>query len=422
VNDGGLSQQTSNHFDESSRPEVIAEASEPVSPIGPPAKASPGASALTEMIRNSPPATPSIRSVEENDSRSRSPSHPLEGNVPFIAIDDSSKQSQPDERTSLLPKGAASYRSTEDDQTEDVERQNGTPYRHERVLRKALENAAAVARMFARPKTWDRKAIWQSGVVQPASLLPAVFLGLLLNVLDALSYGMILFPLGQPIFADLGSDGISIFYVSTIISQLVFSCGGSIFKGGIGSEMIEVVPFFHKMAFTILRRVGEGNPKAVIATTILSYAISSILTGTVFFVMGACRIGSLIGFFPRHILIGCIGGVGWFLVATGVEVSARLDGNLEYNLPTLRKLFELDTIFLWTFPLSLAILLLFVKRWVKSNFLVGGYFIIVACVFYFFKFALQFELETLRSRGWIFDAPTAGHPWYQFYELYGMLR
>ena len=50
--------------------------------------------------------------------------------------------------------------------------------------------------------------------------------------------GMILFPLGQPIFAKLGPDGISMFYVSCIVSQLVYSLGGSIFKGGIGSEMV----------------------------------------------------------------------------------------------------------------------------------------------------------------------------------------
>ena len=49
---------------------------------------------------------------------------------------------------------------------------------------------------------------------------------------------MILFPLGEPLFADLGPDGISMFYVSCIVSQLVYSCGGSIFKGGIGSEMV----------------------------------------------------------------------------------------------------------------------------------------------------------------------------------------
>lgn len=50
---------------------------------------------------------------------------------------------------------------------------------------------------------------------------------------------MILFPLGQPIFSSLGPDGISMFYVSCIVSQLVYSLGGSIFKGGIGSEMVK---------------------------------------------------------------------------------------------------------------------------------------------------------------------------------------
>jgi MFS superfamily sulfate permease-like transporter len=29
------------------------------------------------------------------------------------------------------------------------------------------------------------------------------------------------------------------------------------------------------------------------------------------------RLGSLVGFFPRHILVGCIGGVGVFLIITG---------------------------------------------------------------------------------------------------------
>ena len=49
---------------------------------------------------------------------------------------------------------------------------------------------------------------------------------------------MILFPLAEPIFADTGADGISMFYVSCIVSQLVYSAGGSIFKGGVGSEMV----------------------------------------------------------------------------------------------------------------------------------------------------------------------------------------
>lgn len=110
--------------------------------------------------------------------------------------------------------------------------------------------------------------------------------------------------------------------------------------------------------------------------------------------------------------------MGWFLLATGLEVSARLPGNLEYTIGTLRQLFQLDTIFLWTTPLLLAILLLIIQRHVKSNFLVGGYFIAVAAIFYFFKFALGIPIQTLHTKGWVFDSPPAGNPWYHFYTLY----
>lgn len=183
--------------------------------------------------------------------------------------------------------------------------------------------------------------------------------------------------------------------------------------------MIEVVPFFHKMAFTILARIGKENPDAVIATTIISYALSSILTGLVFFVMGKCNLGSLIGFFPRHILIGCIGGVGWFLVATGLEVSAGLDGNLNYNLATLKQLIRSDTLPLWIIPLVLAILLFIVKRWVKHALTDATYFLSVIAIFYFFIFAIpELTIDDLRTKGWIFEAPDAGEPFYHFYTLY----
>lgn len=42
------------------------------------------------------------------------------------------------------------------------------------------------------PRRWDRQAIWSNAIVAPASCLPAVAVGLLLNILDALSYGTFL--------------------------------------------------------------------------------------------------------------------------------------------------------------------------------------------------------------------------------------
>ncbi|PYI12411.1 sulfate transporter family protein [Aspergillus sclerotiicarbonarius CBS 121057] len=322
------------------------------------------------------------------------------------------------EQASLLPKTTQATPFQGYGAIGDIENQGRAGKNETGAGPRALHKLKMGVRVLANSKSWDGQTVWREGIVYPLSLLPSVFLGLLLNILDALSYGMILFPLSESVFSDLGSDGISMFYVSTIISQLVFSCGGSIFKGGIGSEMIEVVPFFHQMAFTILNRVGPDNPQAVLATTILSFSVSSVLTGLVFFLMGTCKLGALIGFFPRHILIGCIGGVGFFLLLTGVEVSARLPGSFEFTLKTLEKLVQLDTVCLWTIPLLLAIGLLVLKRFLRSNFLVGGYFIAVAVVFYIVKFSAGVSMDSLRSRGWVFDAPSSSNPWYHFYTLY----
>ncbi|KAM6514061.1 hypothetical protein FALCPG4_015233 [Fusarium falciforme] len=268
------------------------------------------------------------------------------------------------------------------------------------------------------PRRWDRKALWHGAVVAPASCLPAVAVGLLLNILDALSYGMILFPLGKPVFAHLGSAGISVFYVSTIVSQITFS-SGSAFKGSVGSELIEVIPFFHNMAATITDTVGADNPDAVIATTIVSYSVSSMITGLVFFLMGWFKVGYLVGFIPRHILIGCIGGVGWFLIATGFEVSARLDGSLQYDLDTLKKLADSATVPLWVTPLVLAIILFYGQSKITSKFFLPLYILAVPLTFYFFVLALDvLDVDVLRDHGWIFEGPPAGEPWWYFYTLY----
>ncbi|KAK8048939.1 sulfate transporter family protein [Apiospora phragmitis] len=267
------------------------------------------------------------------------------------------------------------------------------------------------------PKTWDRKAILEETVMHPLRCLPSVIVGLLLNILDALSYGMILFPLGNPVFASLGPAGISIFYVSTIIAQLTFSCG-SIFRGGVGSELIEVVPFFHSMAATITSSIGEDQPDAVIATTITAYALSTMLTGVVFYCIGKFEFGYIIGFIPRHILIGCIGGVGWFLIATGFEVSGRLE-SFHYDLATLRSLVQPSTLPLWIIPLALAILQCVLQKKINSQHFVSVYILMIPLIFWFFVASIdELEPNNLRHTGWIFDSPPAEEPWWHFWTLY----
>lgn len=342
-------------------------------------------------------------------------SHARQRPVPEVVVVDDD-DAEPTEHSSLLPRARlSSYRKPKHDAARDVERgpHSDPP---ESSLGKIWAEAAR--HVGPSPKSWDSRRLLNNLILQPASMLPAVFLGLLLNLLDALSYGIILFPLGEDIFSDMGADGVSMFYVSCIVSQLVYSTG-SIFRGGVGSEMIEVVPFFHKMTYTIMNQMGSENPAAVRATVITSYAMSSILTGVVFFVLGSARLGTLVNFFPHSILTGCIGGVGIFLFITGIEVSARIDGNLTLSLDTLRSLFAADTVALWIPPLVLAILLLTIKHFHDRPWLVPAYYVGITALFYIITTAVpSIKMDGLRSAGWVFEAPAAGVPFYNFYKHY----
>ncbi len=175
------------------------------------------------------------------------------------------------------------------------------------------------------------------------------------------------------------------------------------------------------MAATITDLVGPENPDAVIATTITSYALSSMLTGTVFYLMGKFEFGYIVGFIPRHILIGCIGGVGWFLIATGFEVTARMGGSLEYDLDTLKRLAQPDTIPLWIIPLILAVVLFYGQTRVASKFFLPTYIIAIPALFYLFVLSAGWlQPDMLRDKGWVFEGPPAGEPWWYFYTLYSM--
>ncbi|KAK5663492.1 hypothetical protein OQA88_3922 [Cercophora sp. LCS_1] len=379
--------------------ETIEEVSEPSSPetvIEDPLE---GPSMLTSLLRRSPPDQ-SYLSVptkadqvreehvldESEDDRSFSDRPVTPGRSPFR---EDAAGALTDTAPLLLVSSHQSYgaRNGRIQHHTDLEGQKTAAPRRSwlsrtaQSVRQTKEHAVDFIRVARDPKCWDRRALWHNLVVTPVSSLPAVIVGLLLNILDALSYGMIL--------------------------------------GGVGSELIEVVPFFHSMAFTITDLVGEDNPDAVIATTITSYALSSMLTGAVFYLMGKFKFGYIVGFIPRHILIGCIGGVGWFLVATGFEVTARMSGSLEYDLDTLKNLFQPDTVLLWSIPLALAIILFYGQTKVASKFFLPLYIVAIPLLFYFFTFTTgTLDADILRDQGWIFEGPPAGEPWWYFYTLY----
>ncbi|KAJ1661944.1 hypothetical protein EV178_006281 [Coemansia sp. RSA 1646] len=255
-------------------------------------------------------------------------------------------------------------------------------------------------------------------IAWPLQYVPAVVLGLILNLLDGLSYGLIAFPVSIPVFDKFGPVGFSMYMLSTAVSQFVLSSGMSAFRGANGSMLIEAIPFLHAMSMTIVNNVGEEQPNRIIATTLASYTISTILTGVVFFLLGSLKIGLLVDFFPRHILVGCIGGVGYFLFQTGIEVTSRL--KLELKWSVLHQLFVANTFGLWGSSLFVALLLRALNIRYKHPLFVPVFFMLVPVAFYTTIAALGLPMDHLRANGWVFELPEAGKPFYYFYTLFDL--
>ncbi|ORX70077.1 hypothetical protein DL89DRAFT_222823 [Linderina pennispora] len=254
-------------------------------------------------------------------------------------------------------------------------------------------------------------------ITWPLQYIPAVVLGLILNVLDGLSYGLIAFPVSLPVFDKFGPIGFSMFMLSTAVSQFVFSSGASGFRGANGCMLVEAIPFLYAMCDVVVGNISADQPERIVATTLVSYAISSIITGAVFFLLGLLKLGSLVDFFPRHILVGCIGGVGYFLFQTGIEVTSHLKLTLSWEV--IKELFVVpNTLGLWTSSLGVAILLRVLNHRFTTPLFVPLFFMFVPVVFYGIASALGLPMDLLRETGWVFQMPDAGVPFYHFYTLF----
>ena len=177
-------------WNESSRPEAIPEVSEPASPKSTcPKRNLPPPSVLSAMLE-----APQTFGEGDDDDETFTES-PLEGESVQPVVVSEGIISQPSERTTLLLRKAAygsedapTYGSLHDLENQRVAKESSM-IKIRRALTQTQEKGARIGRTVISPKSWDKRAIWVHVIRQPANYVPPVILGLLLNILDALSYG-----------------------------------------------------------------------------------------------------------------------------------------------------------------------------------------------------------------------------------------
>jgi len=116
----------------------------------------------------------------------------------------------------------------------------------------------------------------------------------------------------------------------------------------------------------------------------------------------------------------CIGGVGFFLIETGLEVSRGLkEEGFHYDLFTIKLFFESPhAVLLWTIPLLLAIVLRVLTHLYHHQLIFPAYFFIIPIIFYIVVAFDRLDMTYLRENGWIFDVGQNTQAWWKFYTYF----
>ena len=67
----------------------------------------------------------------------------------------------------------------------------------------------------------------------------------------------------------------------------------------------------------------QGNGRDAASTLFFLFGLSSVIVGLVFYLLGKLELGRVVYFFPSHVLVGCIGGIGAFITVTSLEVTTN---------------------------------------------------------------------------------------------------
>jgi SulP family sulfate permease len=154
-----------------------------------------GPSVLSNLLRQSPPESVVHDAHTTQDEPSSAPpsSHAVSSSTPPAS--NQPRKGAATETTPLLWASSPDARSEIGGDGDDLEGQKAHSKsgasldvlaERARRLRKWLRHDAST---IANPRQWSPSVVWEKAVVAPASCLPAVAVGLLLNILDALSYG-----------------------------------------------------------------------------------------------------------------------------------------------------------------------------------------------------------------------------------------
>ena len=147
--------------------------------------------------------------------------------------------------------------------------------------------------------------------------------------------------------------------------------------------------------------------EAVFATMVVIIALSALTTALLFGLVGWFRLANLSRFMPYPLVGGFLGGLGWFLVLSGVSITCGITLNWE----TFPELFESDTVWRWGPSLAFALALLVVTKLRPHYLILPASVVLAVALCHAVLFLFGISVEEARAAGILLVGLPADASW-----------
>lgn len=238
--------------------------------------------------------------------------------------------------------------------------------------------------------------------------IPAVLLVCLLNLMVSIPFGVAMFPMsdggqhGEFPLPGKEALGIRVSLFSTVIGQVVFTFASK-FTSAISLEMVENVPFWHALAYVVIAEQGYGME--ALSTLFFLFGLSSVVVGLVFYALGKLKLGRVVYYFPSHVLIGCIGGIGVFITLTSIEVSTGT--SFSFSMADLESFLDHWNLFAVVVGMEVTLRILTCLSLNETGqprfpLLAPLFFCLITPIFYLCLWIFGVEMQTAEDNGYFF--------------------
>jgi len=152
------------------------------------------------------------------------------------------------------------------------------------------------------------------------------------------------------------------------------------------------------IATTVMANSGKDwDAETTFQFIFVTIALTSILVGIFFFILGTLKLGKLVRFIPYPVVGGFLAGTGWLIVKFAFIMTAGMG----LSLDNVVSLFDQATLLKWFPGLIFGLIMLISSRYTKHYLLIPALIAIGITSFYAIMFFFGFSYTDLESNGYL---------------------